>query len=96
MPNYVIIEHTSGHVWGMVKADSPIEACEYVDQTYWKYGREYEERACPDFCNEIGYFVYDGNNFEWPENADGTNKNFINSVSALPLIVFVRVTEKIL
>ncbi len=40
---YAVIDNPSGYVWGVVNADSPLDACNRIDAEVGGEARTYEE-----------------------------------------------------
>ena len=91
MAHFILIDSDSGYVWGDTTAETPMGACQIVDESIGEYGRTYE--GVSQLGGRTGYLVYQapaGFDIDSVGNGDGQNAELIEAVSQMPLIAKVR------
>lgn len=89
----VLIESSTGYVWGEAVAADIVQACRAVDAGIDPKPREYEEIS-RDPRDSSGYYtVYDATGSDLPPVTDGQDRSTIAAVAALPVAGYVRSTR---
>lgn len=92
MTHYAMIDNYSGYFWGGAHADTPEDACKYLDMTVGEDNLQYEDVSALA-SNETGYHVYEVlDDFDFSD-CDGQAKEIIDYIKMFPKVAVIKITK---